>query len=643
RLMFVVLLFTFTLCFAPSAHAYDGFPTTGILDNFNRANEGPPPSSNWTDIENGMEVVSNECVGTTASGQYNASYWDASTFGPAAEAYVTITAKPGTTGEATCLTFLFNADPPDGYEMCAYNDTGDTDYFEIERLDDGSYTELDTFYQEFSVGDSIGFSMLGGVLTAYHKPSGGSWYELFSVYDDDYSAVSYLTLWLYEDTATADDFGGGTISKSAQPIYRSVGFGSTAALESGTGNDLTISGSTATFDVALGNSVGVGDVIQYDADADGDIDGNDAVCFIHGRTSSTVFTVKTASGSPPRPVTDDEDWSLFRAYTSLSLAEEGDENNGMDNDVESFELWSGGKDLVDEDEQWNIACYGDAVDTTILSVSGWTTDSDNYLKIFTPVSSSEVGTTQRHTGVWSAGAYTMKASDTWDDLLTVSDNYVHIEGIQIDLDDVEALDGIFVSNSGDGSLVYNCIIKNGKKGYGGAKAIEFADYSQDSSAINNIIYDTEEGIYVINPYNEIYLYNNTIYNCDKGIYVTGSRTDTYAFNNLAYDNTTDFDGNYNAASDYNFSKDDTAPDDGNSIHGDTDGATPDFVSTTGGSEDLHLQSTSDAIDAGDDLSGTFTDDIDGDTRSDWDIGADEYVAGAAAAAVDNAIFFGTNF
>jgi len=58
-----------------------------------------------------------------------------------------------------------------------------------------------------------------------------------------------------------------------------------------------------------------------------------------------------------------------------------------------------------------------------------------------------------------------------------------------------------------------------------------------------------------------------------------------------------------------------------------------FVSTTGGSEDLHLKAGADAIDAGTDLGTTPTNvnyDIDnrdrdalGDT---WDIGSDEYVA-----------------
>ena len=49
-----------------------------------------------------------------------------------------------------------------------------------------------------------------------------------------------------------------------------------------------------------------------------------------------------------------------------------------------------------------------------------------------------------------------------------------------------------------------------------------------------------------------------------------------------------------------------------------------FVNTTEGSEDLHLKSGSDLIDAGTDLSSYFTDDIDGQSRTGaWDIGADE--------------------
>jgi hypothetical protein len=50
-----------------------------------------------------------------------------------------------------------------------------------------------------------------------------------------------------------------------------------------------------------------------------------------------------------------------------------------------------------------------------------------------------------------------------------------------------------------------------------------------------------------------------------------------------------------------------------------------FTNITGGSEDYHTTSSSTLIGNGTDQSGTFTDDIDGDTRSAWDIGADEFI------------------
>lgn len=45
-----------------------------------------------------------------------------------------------------------------------------------------------------------------------------------------------------------------------------------------------------------------------------------------------------------------------------------------------------------------------------------------------------------------------------------------------------------------------------------------------------------------------------------------------------------------------------------------------------GANDFHNASDSDAVDGGTDLSATFDDDVDGDTRSAWDVGFDEYQA-----------------
>jgi hypothetical protein len=185
----------------------------------------------------------------------------------------------------------------------------------------------------------------------------------------------------------------GTIIASTT-IYRSVGPGNTASLATGTANALTITDSTATFNTGLPTNVGVGDVIQYNS--------NSALALIHGRTSATEYTVKTASGGTPAAASGDTSWSIFRAYTSLYNAERGVENTGIDNALRNFDDWTPGGDASTDDVGkdisstgsnmiWNIACYtglADAPDTTAVTIDGWTTESDNYIKIYTPTSTS---------------------------------------------------------------------------------------------------------------------------------------------------------------------------------------------------------------------------------------------------------------
>ena len=86
-------------------------------------------------------------------------------------------------------------------------------------------------------------------------------------------------------------------------LYRSVG-NSATALASGSGNALTILGSTATFGSVLSDSIGVGDAIQYDSDGNDTID---AIAFIHGRTDSQTYTVKDKDGATPTAVTGDNE------------------------------------------------------------------------------------------------------------------------------------------------------------------------------------------------------------------------------------------------------------------------------------------------------------------------------------------------
>jgi glucose/arabinose dehydrogenase len=64
------------------------FPTTPVLDRFNRANGGLGP--NWTDQLNQLAIISN-AVGQT-SNTWNDAVWDSAAYGPTQEAYYTFNA-----------------------------------------------------------------------------------------------------------------------------------------------------------------------------------------------------------------------------------------------------------------------------------------------------------------------------------------------------------------------------------------------------------------------------------------------------------------------------------------------------------------------------------------------------------------------
>jgi len=302
-------------------------------------------------------------------------------------------------------------------------------------------------------------------------------------------------------------------------------------------------------------------------------------------------------------------------YTSLEACMNANEQDLTGDgwfDIEITGDWSGG------------------ADTTAVTIGNWTTTAADYINIFT-------SGTARHNGAWSTDYYTLAPAGTDSILIRNSaGTFVYIDGLQIlKTSSANYKAGINCDRLNTGSILYvsNNIVKNHSSAaaeitWGAALGAYYNNQVVTVYAWNNIAYDfkgidTSAGFFSSGSGQTTYLYNNTAYNCTTGF---NRNAGTWvAKNNLSYNNTTDFSSGFDASSDYNFSKDDTAPEAaGNSIWGTTDGKTPDFVSTTAGFEDFHLQSTSDAIGFGVDLSATFTKDIDGMFRgTSWSIGADE--------------------
>lgn len=292
------------------------------------------------------------------------------------------------------------------------------------------------------------------------------------------------------------------------------------------------------------------------------------------------------------------------------------------------------QNLVTVDKYFDVEIDGtwSSADTTKVTIHNYTTDATRYINIYTTA-------TARHNGKWKTDAYRIEITSIFPNpntVVSVTSGYVTIKGLQVKLngDLTNWQEGIAVNISATATAtVAYCISWSTSSGapIGGIKFL-----GGKITAYNNIIYgwngDSSAGLLANNGSNaEAYMYNNTVYNCGNGmLHNNFTATVITAKNNILYNNVTEdwriynFPGTLTTAN--NLTKDATSPDVAYRSK------TLTFVNITAGSEDLHLVSgDTDAIDDGVDLSATFTDDIDGVTRSGtWDIGADEFVAAGGA-------------
>jgi hypothetical protein len=429
------------------------------------------------------------------------------------------------------------------------------------------------------------------------------------------------------------------------PIYRSVApeaDGDLGAIDDDNSLADTLSITTAgvaTFEVAVADNVGVGDAIVFDDDADNDLDANDTILFIHGRTDSTHYTVRTDTGGfPTASTTDNDKWAIYRAYTSLSLAEAGTKNTAI-----PISFTGGNRDIAANSEQWNIACYanGTTADTTEASITGWTTAPTNYIRVYTPYLTSEVVTSQRHSGKWDENKYHLAVED--NTVLSVSEENVWIDGLQVNLTHAsEIAQSAVVFCGATGTADYglsNSIIKGPGIGYTDNDGIVVADAGSGKSEIwNNIVYDfgdsgnssSQIGIAIYDADFTNYIYNNTVYNSDNGYYQAAGTI--IAKNNIAYNNHDNWNGTFSGNN--NLSGPGTDAD--IPATNKRDGVTVTFEDSA--NNDFHLDSSDTGAknygiilnDSGDDANLYFTTDVDNEARKDvvgsWDIGADENVA-----------------
>jgi len=276
--------------------------------------------------------------------------------------------------------------------------------------------------------------------------------------------------------------------------------------------------------------------------------------------------------------------------------------------------------LADVEE---VICEGSAADTTMVTVSGTTTSAANYILIRTDPAG-------RHDGKWNTSAYRLTPSAGFTAALILTEDHVRVQGLQIENTSTDSFsEGVSWSGAGDLYVEKN-IIRNVGAGTD-KKGVDVSDSSATTAVAriyNNIIYgfNGADAHAYFDDYGPVlsHVYNNTVHGNTTGIYVGNFHANEQCNlkNNLCNGNTTDYNVNAEELiSSNNISEDATSPDTAYRNKAVT------FVDETG--KDFHLDGgDTNAKDAGADLSGEFTDDIDYDTRSGtWDIGADEDVGG----------------
>jgi hypothetical protein len=419
---------------------------------------------------------------------------------------------------------------------------------------------------------------------------------------------------------------------SGGDVYYSIGT-STADLKTGAPT-ISIGNGTATLSVAQTGYVGVGDRITY---AGGPV-------FIKAVLNQTAFVVHTATGLIPANTGAVAVTSIQREFNSIAAAVTGS--------VDGSHLGNG--DLVTNDRKLTWVCYNDGPFNVAAttSISGYTTDATRYITLTVAGASQVVnGVSHRHNGTAGSGAVVEAGSiGGGNPVFAIAQAFTRFEWLEIDGNSFVSQDGVYVT--GSSSILRYLIIHdigandstNCPNAINGCSGVIVAGSTSSVAIRNSLIYDYgQDGIDTGGTGTVVQ--NTTLFRTrqsGEGLQVTGGTTT--AENVLSLGNFADF-----CAQDFCsgtltcnncMSSDDSADNFIGTANLINRVASNQLRSTTV-PVDLHLKTGADAVYAGKDLSVSFTDDIDGQTRSaPWDVGADEFSSVSATMLVKSGSYTG---
>jgi hypothetical protein len=224
------------------------FPLTGVLDNFNRADENPIAGL-WSGPVKTLPLllVGNQASSSAPQGTLGASYYNGQ-LAADMEAFVTVAVAPVSPNRTGVYVRVQNPGGTYGGYLFAYR--ASINGFQFIRDDNATFTILGAnVTQTVSAGDSIGLRIVGSTLTGFYKPAGGAWTVIGQRTDSTYSGPGYIGLATSDTASRLDDFGGtrGVIS-----IAKS---GGATAIASASGNQaIRVARSSGAISISSGGA-----------------------------------------------------------------------------------------------------------------------------------------------------------------------------------------------------------------------------------------------------------------------------------------------------------------------------------------------------------------------------------------------------
>jgi len=272
-------------------------------------------------------------------------------------------------------------------------------------------------------------------------------------------------------------------------------------------------------------------------------------------------------------------------------------------------------DLTASGDKHILECYNDwasGLDDSV-SLNGWTTSSSYYVTVRT-------ASGHAHKGMSKTGFFMSRVGSVGSSIFSVWQDYSVINDIEVENLASSQARGFYNGTTTTHTIVLNRCIASCPND----TDINYGAFSTRRCTMTNCLaFDSHVAFNMTTVFYGSRWYNCTAVNSSYGFRSNGTGTNSlesaYARNCVAYNNSTaDFTGTaFNTVSSNNASGDTSVST--LSIGTVTGITTADFVDTA--NDNYRPVDTQDLWAAGADLSGTFTDDIRGETRSVWSIGA----------------------